>query len=63
MESAGEKIRELFFSSSTDREGKELLFLERFTFFQQGCDRASAALATGRRLAVELLLKIKRHFA
>jgi hypothetical protein len=35
MENAGEKIAELFFRSSTDREAKELLFLERFTFFQQ----------------------------
>jgi hypothetical protein len=63
MENAGEKIAELFFRSSTDREAKELLFLERFTFFQQGCDRASAALATRRRFAVELHQKIKRHFA
>jgi hypothetical protein len=63
MENAREKIRELFFRSSTDREAKELLFLERFTFFQQGCYRASATLATRRRFAVELLHKIKRHFA
>jgi hypothetical protein len=63
MENAGEEIPELFFRSSTDREAKELLFLERFTFFQQGWNRASATLATRRRFSVELLQKIKQHFA
>jgi hypothetical protein len=53
----------IIFLSSTEREAKEQLFLERFTCFQQGCWRASATLATRRRFAVELHQKIKQHFA
>jgi hypothetical protein len=43
------------FSSSTDHEAKELFFLERFTFFQQGGYGESATLATQRHFAVEPL--------
>jgi hypothetical protein len=58
---AGFRIK--LFCSSTDREAKELFFLERFTFFQQGEWCESATLATRRRFAVELLQKSKQHFA
>jgi hypothetical protein len=51
------------FFSSTDREAKELFFLERFTFFQQGGYGESATLATQRHSAVEPLQKSKQHFA
>jgi hypothetical protein len=52
----------LFFSS-TDHEAKELFFLERFTFFQQGGYGESATLATQRHSAVEPFKKNTQHFA
>jgi hypothetical protein len=57
------RFRAKLFSSSTDREAKELFFLERFTFFQQGRYRETATLTTQRHFAVELLQKSKQHFA
>jgi hypothetical protein len=57
------KFRIKLFCSSTDREAKELFFLERFTCFQQGGYGGSATLATRRHFAVELLQKSKQHFA
>jgi hypothetical protein len=57
------RFRIKLFCDSTDREAKELFFLERFTFFQQGGYGESATLATRRRFAVELLQKSKQHFA
>jgi hypothetical protein len=57
------RFRAKLFWSSTDREAKELFFLERFTFFQQGRYRETATLTTQRHFAVELLQKSKQHFA
>jgi hypothetical protein len=60
---AASEILEKLFWSSTDREAKELFFLERFTFFQQGRYGESATLAIQRHSAVELFQKSKQHFA
>jgi hypothetical protein len=57
------RLRIKLFCSSTDREAKELFFLERFTCFQQGGYGGSATLAIRRHFAVELLQKNKHHFA
>jgi hypothetical protein len=59
----GARFPAKLFFRSTDHEAKELFFLERFTFFQQGGYGESATLATQRHSAVELLQKSKPHFA
>jgi hypothetical protein len=58
-----EQVSDFLFHSSTVPVAKELLFLERFTCFQQGGARIYTILATRRSLAVELDRKSKHHFA
>jgi hypothetical protein len=52
-----------FFQRSTIHAALRLLFLERFTTFQQGKWRSSTTLTGPRGRAVQTELKINRHFA